>query len=190
MNKPVVIAQDGLPRRLFSVADVDRMVEAGIIGHDERVEIVDGEILPMSPKGPLHETFKQHLTIHFARNLPAGTTFIQEAGWRLGEMLYLEPDYLFFPDRLGIATVGGPDALLVVEVADTSLGYDAGRKVELYARLGVREYWVVEARTRETRVHREPDGGHFGRRFVAGPDDVLAPHLLAGLTLRLSDLPL
>ncbi len=97
MNVRVTRSSDGLTRRAFTVQDLDRMVEAGIVGPDERIEVFHGNLLPMNAKGPLHETIKQHLTIHFVRHLLAEATFIQEAGWRIVDTLYLEPDYLFFP---------------------------------------------------------------------------------------------
>lgn len=189
MNARTILSSDGLVRRSFTVADVDRMVEAGIIEPDERLEIVDGEIFPMSPKGNRHEMLKQHLNIFFAQNLPNGVTFIQEVGWRVGPMLYLEPDYLFFgADRI-LPDVRGPDALMVVEVADSSLGYELGRKPSLYAGEGVREYWVIDAVTRETHVHLAPTATGYGSTRVYPATVALQPHLIPALKLRMADLP-
>lgn len=189
MNQRIVIAADGLPRRAFTVADVERMVDCGLIDPDERLEIVDGEILPMSPKGPLHETLKQHLNIHLARSIPAAFTFMPEAGWRLGEMLYLEPDFLVFPASLGIGAVTGSDAMLVIEIADTSLRFDSVQKAALYASVGVREYWVIEADTRVTRVHRRPGARRFEEITTVPAEDTLRPAFVPGYTVRLADLP-
>lgn len=188
MNAPKVLAPDGLPRRLFSVADVERMVAAGVIGADERLEILDGEIVPMSPKGNRHEVLKIHLTLHFAATRPAGVIFAQEPGWQIGEMLYLEPDYLFYPDRLGFDEVDGATALLVVEIADSTLGYDLGRKVRIYADHGLREYWVVDAARRETHVHRSPARGGYASVRLFGADERVESEF-GGPWLRLADLP-
>lgn len=188
MNARTTVSTDGQIRRAFTVTEVERMVEAGIIEPDERLEIVAGEILPMSPKGNRHEVLKQHLTLHFARRLPDACTFIQEGGWRLGELLYLEPDYLFFRADRPLASVKGPDALLVVEVADSSLGWDLGRKPALYGGEGVPEYWVVDAATRETHVHLQPGAGGYGSIRAYPPTIELAPQLVPGLVVRMADL--
>ncbi len=166
------------------------MVEAGIVGPDERIEVFHGNLLPMNAKGPLHETIKQHLTIHFIRHLPREATVIQEAGWRIVDTLYLEPDYLFFPAALNIAAVTGPDALLVVEIADSTFRYDAGVKAGAYASIGVRDYWVIEAASRRTVVHRDPEpDGRFRSVRTVPATETLEALLVPGLDVSLADLP-
>ena len=170
MNAPAVIASDGLARRAFTVKDVERMVEIGVIGQDERLEIVEGEILVMAAKGNRHEVLKMHLTLHFAKARPADVLLIQEPGWKLDDLTYLEPDYLFFPARIPFEAAKGGEALLIVEIADTSLGYDLGIKAALYAGRGVREYWGIDAAKRETHVHRGPGHGGYGSMRVYDRD--------------------
>lgn len=189
MNVLVTRSGDGLIRRGFTVTDLDRMVETGVIGHEERIEVVYGDLLPMAAKGPFHETLKQHLNIHFVRALPNGFTFIQEAGWRISELLYLEPDYLFFPDHLNIRAVTGLDATLVVEISDTTLDYDLHKKAELYAGIGVQEYWVIDAALREALVHLEPERRGYRQVHRRPATDTLASTAMPGLSVRLADLP-
>jgi Uma2 family endonuclease len=188
MNVPVVVASDGLARRAFSVRDVERMVEIGVIGPDERLEIVDGEILVMNAKGNRHEVLKMYLNLHFAQHRSKDVLFIPEPGWELDDLTYLEPDYMFFPARIPLGEARAADALLVVEISDTSLGYDLGIKASLYADRGVREYWVVDAARRETHVHRSPGHGGWGqiRVYDAG---TAVEALFAGVSVRLADLP-
>jgi len=189
MNQRTFVTEDGSLRRAFTVADVARMVEAGVIDPDERLEIVDGEIRPMSPKGPLHETLKIHLNRHLALNLPSDVIHAQEVGWAISDLLYLEPDFLVFPAALEIGAVGGPDAALVIEIADTSWRYDAVRKAGLYASIGVREYWVVQAADRSVRVHREPGARGYAAIVEHSAIDLLTPAFVPGYTVRLRDLP-
>ncbi|MEJ1160434.1 Uma2 family endonuclease [Prosthecomicrobium sp. N25] len=189
MNARTILSADGRVRRAFTVSDLFRMVEAGIVGEDERIEVVAGELFPMAAKGIRHEVLKQHLNLHLALALPAGFTFIPEPGWTLSELLYLEPDYLVFPARLGFAEVKGPQALLVIEVADSSLGYDLGRKPALYAAEGVREYWVVDAQSRETHVHREPAGTGYASVRIYPAAVELTAALIPGFKVRMADLP-
>lgn len=159
MNAPTSLAE-GLPRRRFSVADVVRMVEVGLIGEDERLEVLDGQIVPMSPKGSRHELIKVALNLHWGRTRPDGFAFAQETGLYLSDMTYLEPDFIVFGREVRKADAKGPDVLLAVEVADSSLGYDLGRKPRIYASHGVQELWVIDAARRVTHVHRglEADG--------------------------------
>lgn len=156
MNMRTVLSADGRLRRAFTVADVERMVEVGLIGPDERLEIVAGEILPMSPKGARHEALRVALLEHLFDRRPPDLRIASEPGWRLGEALYLEPDLLLYPSAIPLDRLRGPDALLVIEIADTTLGFDLGPKAAVYAGQGVPEYWVIDAATRATHIHRRP----------------------------------
>jgi Uma2 family endonuclease len=189
MNAPkMVIHQDGLPRRLFRIADFDRMVEIGVIGHDERIELIGGELIPMAAKGIQHEVLKQSLTLHFADTRPPGITFIQEGGWRIDDLTYVEPDYVFHRAEKRFDGLSPLDALLVVEVAASSLSYDLGRKAQLYAEFGVPEYWVIDAVRRETFVHSERAmNGYASMRSYAADEEIIAL-AVPGLKLRLADL--
>ena len=121
MNAPVTQFAEGLARRAFTVADVERMVEAGVIAPDERLEVVGGEIVPMSPKGNRHEAIKSALVLRWGRRCPEGWAFVPETGLRLSKHTYLEPDFVVFHRSVSLAALRGPDVLLAVEVADSSL---------------------------------------------------------------------
>src|SRR5262245_4547079 len=162
---PTTTAAEGLPRRCFTVDELYRMTEAGILHEDERIELIGGEIVPMSPKGRHHEILKAALMLHWARVLPADLLFITETTFRLTEDTYLGPDFVFYPEAEGWSGLNARTARLVVEVADSSLGYDLGRKAGLYAGFGITELWVVDAVKLNTRIHREPDPS--GYRSVA-----------------------
>jgi Uma2 family endonuclease len=181
---------EGLPRRRFTFAEVEQMVAAGILAEDERIELIGGEIVPMSPKGGLHEVLKTALTIYWAQRLPPGLLFTTETTFRLSPDTYLEPDFVFYPEAGGWKGLGPSTARLVVEIADSSLRYDLGRKAGLYASFGIRELWVMNAATLETRVHREPAGGRYGFVADGSADEVLTPELDPGLAVALAELTL
>lgn len=178
-----------MPRRRFTVADVEAMVAAGLLDEDERVELIGGELVPMSPKGNHHEILKTRLMIEWARRLPGGVLFTPETTFRLSEDTYLEPDFTFYEAATGLRGLNGGTALLVVEIADSSFAYDTGRKAALYASFGIRELWVIHAVRLETRIHREP--GADGYRDIADlpATERLTPLLLSNLAIRLADLP-
>lgn len=185
-------AADGLPRLAWTLAEFERLSELGFFGgidsERERVELVDGELLPMHAKGGHHEWVRARLQKKIAFALGQDFDVLSEPGWRPGGELYLEPDILVCRSGVQPAQVPAADVLLLIEVCHTSERYDLVKKAAIYARLGVREYWVVNAATLETRVHLEPaEGGYGSTRDCAG-DNVLAPHLLNGLTLVLSDI--
>ena len=99
--EPTTTAAEGLPRRRFTVDELYRMTEAGILHEDERIELIGGEIVPMSPKGRHHEILKAALNLHWARALPADLLFVTETTFRLNEDTYLEPDFVFYPEVSG-----------------------------------------------------------------------------------------
>lgn len=180
-------AAEGLPRRVWTVADIEAMVAAGIISRDERFELIGGEVVPMSPKGARHEMVKVELNRHFQTTVSGKLSVAQETTLRLDETCFLEPDFCVFDRRLSPAEVRGRDVQLIVEVADTSLAYDRGRKIETYTAFGVREVWVLDALTLVTRVHKELRAPGYEIVFDAGPDESLSA---AGLTMCLSELGL
>src|SRR5262245_23338907 len=118
-------AAEGLPRRRWSVAEIREMMAKGIILEDERFELIGGEVVPMSPKGARHELVKKVLQQHWFP-LIAGTEIdlITETTLYISDDEFREPDFLFWPRSIPLQGVTAGKALLIVEVADSSLGYD------------------------------------------------------------------
>ena len=176
------------PRR-WSRDQYDRMVETGILGPDERVELIHKEILTMSPQKSGHATGVQlagdALRAMFGRGFVVCTQLLLALG---GES---EPE----PD---VAVVAGSPrdfrdahpatALLIVEVAEASLEFDRGAKRSLYAGAGIREYWIVALQTRQLEVYREPSGSDYRERQVLRANDSVAPLARPQLSLRVADL--
>lgn len=189
MNIVVTRAAEGLPRRSFTVAEIRRMVEAGIIAEDENFELIEGEVVPMSPKGNQHEVVKAALLTIFARNILDDMRLAVETSLYLDERTFVEPDLCLYPKRILPEDVRGSDVLLAIEVAASSLSYDRGLKARIYARHGVRELWVVDAETRESWVHREPGAdGQWGSIERIAAEVVLAPVALPDIVVRMADL--
>ncbi len=189
MNTPLTSRPHGFAHRLFRVSDLYRMAETGVIGQDERLELIDGEVIEMAPKGVRHEWLKIGLNSYFGKQCQDGVIFAPEPGWHIDEFTYIEPDFLFFSACLRIEDVKPSDALLVIEVADSSYNFDLGAKAMVYARLGVREYWVIDAVKRDTHVHLMPKPGGYGAVRAYGEDIRLEPTLIRDLPLLLADIP-
>ena len=193
MNVAVTTAAEGFPRRAFTVEDISRMIEAGVIHEDERFELVEGEIVMMAAKGVAHERIKSALTVPISRALPDDLTIGVEATLRLTDMIMLEPDIAVFPKELfkrstTFAQLDPGEAHLVIEVAASSLAYDKGLKARLYARHRVKEFWVIDANTRSTWVHTGASGDGWSSITERGPQDVLTAPALPGLSIRLGEI--
>jgi Uma2 family endonuclease len=189
-NAPVTSAATDLPRRAFSVAEVERMVEVGLLKEDERLELIGGELVMMSPKGLRHEILKAALLRYWIQRLPETLSLIPETTFRLSPDTYLEPDIVVFDRARGLKALNGDTALLAVEIADSSLGYDLGRKPRIYSAFGVRELWVIDAVHLVTHIHRDPAPLGY-RDIVAHPAyETLTPLLAPALPLTLSALDL
>jgi Uma2 family endonuclease len=146
-------------RRRFTRKEYYRMAEVGILSRRDRVELIKGEIIEMSPIGCRHGAFVDNLARLLIRRLP------DEAIVRVQGTLALSDDTEPQPDLTVLRRRGIPykereawaeDALLVIEVAETSLAYDRSTKMRLYAEAGIPEYWVVDCAAETVEVHRAP----------------------------------
>ena len=181
-------AAEGLPRWRWTLAEFERFIELGIFSEADRVELIGGEVVPMSPKGNQHEQFRLLLQRWFSRNVSADVDVLPEPGWRPDGEHYIEPDILLAPLSNNPVQTPAAEVMLLIEVADTSLSYDLQVKAVVYAALGVSEYWVVDARRIVTHVHRNPVAGRYTTVEAFGPESVLTIERMPGLTFRLADL--
>ena len=186
MRANVTRAAEGFDRRSFTVAEILRMQDAGILSDDENFELIEGEIVPMQAKTHVHELIKSALTLGIARALPDNLWLGVETTIYLSPNTFVEPDLVVYPRGLKLETVKGGDILRAIEVALTSLAYDRGLKAQLYARYGVNELWVVDAARRTTFVHRGPDGDRWRSLVERGPEEALTFAALPGFSAQLA----
>jgi Uma2 family endonuclease len=153
-----------LTRRRFNVDEYYAMARAGILTEDERVELLDGEVVVMTPKGVRHAACVRRLTHTFSRRL-AGRAIVQvQDPVRLEGYSEPEPDVALLkpPCKRYDNAHPTPDAvLLIVEVADTSLASDRARKLPLYANAGIAEVWIINVEARAIEVYRQPSGARY-----------------------------
>jgi Uma2 family endonuclease len=186
-TRPTTQAAEGVPRFHWALAEFERLGELGILAEEDRIELIEGELVPMSPKGNRHEVVRGAILNWLRRNLPDEFDLHVEPGWRVAGS-YCEPDFLVGPEGCNPTSVPPRDVALLIEVADTSLKKDTMTKSGLYARAGVRDYWVVNARTLATKVYREPSAKGYGSRVSARPSRAMTSLVIPGLTPRLVDL--
>ena len=162
---------EGPRRHRYTVADYHRMGEAGILAPDARVELIDGEIIDMAPPGDPHAGTVDQLALVFGAAVAGRAHVRVQNPLLLGEHSEPQPDISVLKPRSDFYKTGRPrpaDALLVVEVADTSLRYDRDDKIPLYARHGIREVWLVDLNAKRLVRYRSPQQGAYAH--VDQPD--------------------
>ena len=183
------LTDEGQPRRRrWTMAEVEQAVAAGILHEDEHIELIDGVLVTMSPKGRQHEIVREKLAFWWTKKCPDDLMLVSEPGLRLASESTLEPDIVLFPANLVSPDVTGETVLLVVEVSDSSDSYDLKIKGPLYARLSVREYWVIDPRSLKTTIHLDPSPDGYRDVHEYGPDETVTPIAAPMLAIRLADL--
>src|SRR5208337_2134256 len=179
-------AAEGLPRRRFTVAEIEAMVAAGILDEDERIELIGGEVVPMAAKGNRHEAVKIALTRYWSKRISDDFILAQETTFRLSSDTFLEPDFIFFDRQTKLKDLSAGNVHLAVEIADSSFSYDIGRKAALYASFGIPELWVIHAVRLETRIHRKPSLTGYQDMIDLASDQQLVPAFAPELAVTLS----
>jgi Uma2 family endonuclease len=184
-------AESVATRRRFTRMEYARMAAAGVFGERDRVELIQGEIVQLSPPGRHHRAYVNNLNRLLSRRLPEHAVVSVQNPLPLGDDTEPQPDLavlrgraVSFKDREAAAA----DALLVVEVSDTSLAYDRSTKGRLYAQAGIPEYWVVDCVAETVEVHRDPTAdGYRDVRLVSGAAE-LALQAFPDVALRAADI--
>lgn len=175
--------------RQFTITDIDQMVASGILAEDEHVELIEGQLIKMSPPGILHAACVDRLNKLFARQVADDIIISVQNPMTINEILQPEPDVMLLSPRSDFYTKGrptAPDVLLLVEVADSSLAYDQEIKLPFYARAGVREVWLVNLPEQSIDCYSHPtaQGYRLCERFFAG--DTIQPDVMPNITANVA----
>ncbi|MBI5941705.1 MAG: Uma2 family endonuclease [Caulobacterales bacterium] len=189
MNVPIrTRAAEGLDRRAFTVADVRAMIAAGIMDPDEPVELWEGEFVPMNAKHNRHEIWKRRLARRLILGLPESIAVAVEPSFYLSDITFVDPDILIHAEGLLPEDVRGPDVLLVIEIADSSLDKDLRAKARLYARYGVDHYWVLDPERRRAHLLSRPVADLYTQAEVVEADGAITLPFEPALRVTLADL--
>lgn len=178
-------------RRRFTVAEYHLMAKAGILGEDDRVELIDGEILRMTPIGRLHAAAVDRLTEHWSRSAGDVAQIRVQSPIVVDDESELQPDLSLLRRKADYYASGHPraqDVLLIVEVADSSLTFDRDVKVPLYARGGIREVWLVDLDGDAVSVFRDPSPTGYRNVSTYRRGEWLSPEALPGREIAVADL--
>lgn len=153
----------------FTVADFARMVEAGILAEDDRVELIDGEVRAMSPIGPRHVAIVNRLNALFSRQVADSAIVSVQNPIQLTDYTEPQPDIAvlrlredFYAHALPLAA----DVLLVVEVAESFLEYDREEKIPRYAQVLIPEVWLIDVEQETVTQYSQPDGMRYCREQI------------------------
>ena len=167
-----------LPRRRFTVEEYHRMAEAGILGANERVELIDGEIVEMAPIGTRHLGCVINLTRLFVTRLgdravvsPQNPVVILPRSEPQPDLVLLRPLRVSYSHH----RPASDDVLLAVEVADTTIRFDRLLKGRLYARAAIPEFWLCLAADGTLEVYRGPGAEGYAGMTLHGPDQTVSP---------------
>jgi len=149
-------------KRLFTVAEFERLCEDGWFGPDPDVELIEGEIFSMASDGPRTISWNAAINEWLVTSL-AGQPYrvVPDKTLKVGERSAPKPDFWVYPRDLPLSEVDAARTLLAIEVADTSLAFDRDTKAPMYARGGLRDYWIVDCAAREILVFRLGAGGAY-----------------------------
>ncbi len=185
-------AAEGLPRWRWTTAELERVAGTGVFDGKDDFELIGGEMVPMSPSGRRHDLVREVLERHLRRQETDAVHVVGESQLNLSDDTYTKPDIMVRPAPIMAPDLQGDTVLLVVEVADSSLDADLTTKSTLYALHGVREYWVVEAWSLATTVHRDPDRstGTYDSVVTVLPATTQSLQLAPAISVRMADLGL
>lgn len=173
----------------WSRAEYERMVEAGVFASNSRLELLDGEIIDMTPQGSAHVT-AVHLIAEVLRNVfGPGHMVRNQAPVAVDHVSEPEPDVAVVPGTPRDYRNAHPQtALLIVEVADSSLGFDRVRKKRIYARNDIAEYWILDLQARCLEVYRDPEGEDYRSKSTLGENDTIMPLARPDAVVAVADL--
>ena len=179
-----------VPVRRFTVEDFERMVETGIVAEDDPVELIDGQVVEMSPIGPRHAAAVDSAAEFFVIACRGKAKVRVQGPVRAGRRSQVQPDLALLRPRDDYAAAHpqAEDVLLLIEVADSSLLLDRNQKVPLYAREGVVEVWRVNLISDSVEVFRRPEHGAYTDQSVVQRGAELSPLAFPDLRVRVDDL--
>ena len=178
-------------RRLFTRAEHYRMAEVGILKPTDRVELIRGEVVQMSPIGPRHAAFVNNLNQLLVLRLAGRAIVSVQNPVVVDDYSEPQPDLVLLRRRAVPykETHGAPeDVLLLIEVAETSIRYDRTTKLRLYAEAGVPEYWIVDGTSESVEVYRSPSVNGYDEIAVITGTASVSPQAVGDLELPLPEI--
>ena len=177
--------------RLWSISDYHQMIEAGILDEDDRVELLEGKIVCMSPQRPFHAASVQRSSRLLFQLLSDRAEIRVQLPVILGNDSEPEPDLAvvrFDADEYSFRHPEVPDIYLLIEVADSTIAKDRNQKARIYAKNRVLEYWILDLQKRQVYVFRQPEEGVYREKLILNSDDSITMQAFPDVAIALNDM--
>ena len=183
---------EGQPQpRLFTIDEYFAMAEAGILGPEERVELIDGVVVTMPPIGNLHNASVDKSNRNLVISVGIRGIVRTQGSIVLNDRSMPQPDLVLLRERddfYASQRAGPQDILLLIEVADSSVDYDRNVKLPRYAEAGIPEVWLAILPERVIEVHTEPAGGRYSQMRTFRSGDTISPGCFPDIALSVEDI--
>jgi Uma2 family endonuclease len=180
------------PTRIrISTNRYQQMVAAGVLTKYDHVELIEGDMLDMAPIGTKHSAITSRLNELFILALARSATVVSGGPVNLGDFSQPQPDVMLLKRRADFYSGRIPEAadvLLLIEVSDSSLPFDQGVKLNLYARHGVSEYWVVDVEGKQIIAYGEPGPTGYARTLEFTAADIVMPKAFPDLKIAVGEI--
>lgn len=180
-----------LERKLFTTAEYHHMIEAGIFHEDDRIELLDGEIIKMAPIGPRHAACVDRLNAFLGRKLRSTAIVRVQNPVELSEYSEPEPDLSLLKPRADYYASAHPapdDILVAIEIADSSVERDRQGKIPAYARSGIIEVWLVDLPGDRIEIYTQPDKGVYREIRIVSREQRVISKSIPTLKLKAADI--
>ncbi|MEM8641289.1 MAG: Uma2 family endonuclease [Cyanobacteria bacterium P01_G01_bin.54] len=176
--------------RKFTTTQYHQMAQAGILTPDERIELIAGEIIPMSPIGLKHLAMVNRLANFLPLQLSGRAIVSVQNPIRLNDFSEPQPDLALLKPQTDFYASKLPepnDCLLLLEVADSSLRSDQEVKAPLYAQNQIQDYWLIDVENNTVTIYRDPQAGVYQRQVMLQPKGTISPLVFPKLVLKYSN---
>lgn len=191
LNIAAIPTESAPTRRRFTVAEYYAMADIGILRENDRIELLDGDLIIMSPIGDWHAASVDRFTNTLPPRLQGRAIVRVQNPTRLNDNSEPQPDIMLLrwrDDFYGGGHPGPADVLLLIEVADTSVDYDRSDKLSAYARAGIPEVWIATRHDRRIEAYTEPIEGEYSNVRYAVPGESIAPQAFPEVVLEVGSL--
>ena len=178
-------------RTRISTDRYQKMVATGVLTKYDRVELIEGEMFDMAPMGTRHSGITSKLNELFVLAVSRAATIVGGGPVNLGEFSEPQPDLMLLKRRADFyigKIAEAADVLLLIEVSDSSLSFDQSVKLNLYARYGISEYWVVDVEGKRVVTYREPAAKGYSRKDEFTSPDTVTPQAFPELKIFVGEI--
>jgi Uma2 family endonuclease len=178
-------------RKHFTVSEYHKMIEAGVFHEDDRIELLGGEIVAMSPIGSRHAACVNRLNRLFMKRLGDQAIVAVQNPIEISEESEPQPDLTLLKSRPDFYSAAHPkpsDIYLLVEVADTTASYDRRVKLPFYARAGITEVWLIDLEAQQVEVYREPSAQGYRQMQIVERGQSLKIQAFPDVTLNVDEI--